>query len=270
MHNLLIKNTYTDPRYLYLPTAAARLLVGVVILRAISSPLFRNVMARAIGGVLLLAIVFASGFKLRELNKKFADTGAIMRNFVEAMHKYGNLVTRDTQFCLLTFPYLPIDIDRNVWATAFLGDVISYVHDEASWGEDDVQFILFVDRDDQRNLNSTWLDIHSVIVDNVDVATTKIIPTLKSAEQIELAAIYDPSWRDPHPDARPLRDFGASAETKTARLEMGQSRNGTPAYSVKVTLKDSVRADADKLFFIYNQGNFELVAPPTGIIELFR
>jgi len=259
-HNLLLTMPYYELRYIYLLTVPVCLFIGVQISRAIFSPRRHNPLIRAFGGIVLLTVIFAAGAKLVELNKRYTETGQIMRRLVTAIEKHKNLMTRETDFFFVTFPFLPIDSNYNVYVTAYLNDAINFAVGESNWTLDDLNFILFVDHSDRRNMKLSRFDSSGAIIENIDVARTKTIPASSSAEEISLASIYDPSWRNPHPTARTLKTLGSAAESRDAFLQIRQSENGVEMAAVTATFKNVRKADGrNKLFVFYNQGEFEII-----------
>jgi len=256
-HNLIFKMPFYETRYLYLLTVPVCLFIGVQIARVIFSPRRRHPLASALGGVILMIVIFAAGAKQVELNKRYVATGQIMRGFIDAIEKHKNLMTRQTHFVFVTFPFLPIDCDYNIYVTAYLSDAINFAVGESNWKLDDLSFLLFVDPADQRQMRLSRIDSSAAVIENVDIAKTKTIPAAASDEEKRLISIYDPSWRDPHPVARSLSAFGPAAETRDAfiRIEPGEKALTT----VTATFNDA-RSGADKenLFVFYNQGQFEI------------
>jgi hypothetical protein len=182
-----------------------------------------------------------------------------MQRLVVAIEKHKNLITKETDFFFVTFPFLPVDSDYNVYVTAYLNDAINFAVGESHWTLDDLNFALFVDHADRRNMKFSRFDSSGVVIENVDVARTKTIPASPSADEISLASIYDPSWRDPHPAARTLRTLGPVAETRHAFLRIKPSETDLETATVTATFKAAERDEGhNKLFVLYNQGEFEI------------
>ncbi len=257
-HNILFKMPYYETRYLYLLTVPLCLFIGVQISRTIFSSR-RRPLLHALGGVVLLSVIVAAGAKSVELNQRYVETGRIMRRFVAAIEKHKNLITKETDFFFLTFPFLPVDSDYNVYVTAYLNDAINFAIGESNWRLDDLNFALFVDHSDRRLMKFSRFDSSGAVIENVDVARTKAIPASPSAEEISLASIYDPSWRDPHPAARTLKTLGPVAETKHAFLRIEPNETNLETATVTATFKATEKAEGhNKLFVLYNQGEFEI------------
>ncbi|MCI0696915.1 hypothetical protein L0337_33535 [candidate division KSB1 bacterium] len=257
-HNILLKMPYYETRYLYLLTVPLCLFIGVQISRAIFSPRRRPLLS-VLGCSVLLTIIFAAGAKLAELNQRYVETGRIMRRFVVAIEKHKNLIMKETDFFFLTFPFLPIDSDYNVYVTAYLNDAINFAVGESNWTLDDLNFALFVDHADRRNMKFSRFDSSGAIIENVDVARTKTIPASPSADEISLASLYDPSWRDPHPAARTLKTLGPAAETRHAFLRIKPSATDLETATVTATFKATKKDEGhNKLFVLYNLGEFEI------------
>lgn len=260
VHNLLFKMPFYDSRYLYLLTVSVCLFAGVLISRAISFPRFRNPAMGALGGIILMMIVFLAGAKLRELNERYVDTGKVMRNFVDAIEKHRNVINEETEFYFLTFPFLPIDSERSIWVTEFLPDLMNFISAEHNWTKDDFKLVFFVDRFEPPNMQFDWSEGSQLVIKNVDATRTKVIPAVPLADEISLASIYDPSWRDPHPAARTLKTLGPTADTRDAFLQIRQSENGLETATVTATFKDTKKDEGhNKLFVLYNQGEFEII-----------
>lgn len=257
-HNILLKMPYYETRYLYLLTVPLCLFIGVQISRAIFSPRRRPLLS-VLGCSVLLTVVFAAGAKLAELNQRYVETGRIMRRFVVAIEKHKNLITKETDFFFLTFPFLPVDSDYNVYVTAYLNDAINFAVGESNWTLDDLNFALFVDHSDRRYMKFSRFDSSGAIIENVDVARTKTIPASPSADEISLASLYDPSWRDPHPAARTLKTLGPAAETRHAFLRIKPSATDLETATVTATFKAAKKDEGhNKLFVLYNLGEFEI------------
>ncbi len=256
-HNLIFKMPFYELRYLYLLTVPACLFIGIQIARMLASPQRRHPLISALGGAILLIIVFAAGAKHLELNKRYIETGQIMRQFVAAVEKHKSLITPETDFVFVTFPFLPIDCDYNVYVTAYLSDAINFAVGESNWKLDDLSFLLFVDPADQRQMRLSRIDSSSMVIENIDAAKTKTIPAALSDDEKRLVSLYDPSWRDPHPTARTLAALGPAAETRDAFLRIGPGENALS--TVTATFKEAGNgAGKEKLFVFYNQGRFEI------------
>jgi len=263
VHNILIRNTYYDPRYLYMPSVGAVIFIALLIMKIGSKRLLQSRLIRTLGGATLLLLVLLSAISLRQLNRRFYETGEVMREFVKTIEENRDLMNREAHLYFLTFPYLPIDIDRHVWVTAVLPDAINFAMDAPRWKLEDMSFGLFIDEASSNDFSIAWHSGSEIEIGNLDLSRAKIITADPISDDLDLTAIYDPSWKDPHPRARSLISLRFPARTEMGTIDARWHDGEHTLGAVKMLIDDTgFMTPKEPVFFIYKANRFVPITPP--------
>jgi hypothetical protein len=197
VHNLLLRNTVYDPRYLYFASAWVCGMLGHH-----WTKWYRSWRASGRGKFLplgaLSVVVAAYGFTTVRASLDYLYSGSIIRKFVQAVEKNQKTLCDAEDIVVVTWPMLHWDTPRHVWISKYLDDIVSHGMGCKSFVDQDVEFYLFAKRsfkggrvtvvDDSTFVVSAcrgWWDLY-------------VLPLNASWEEVELRRVYSRAWRDPH------------------------------------------------------------------------
>ncbi|MDZ7374292.1 MAG: hypothetical protein ONB23_10025 [candidate division KSB1 bacterium] len=253
VHNLLLRNTVYDPRYLYLSSVWICAFGGFLL----ASWLYgrgRGASRLFAMGTLVGTLAVYSAVTWKE-NRDYLYSGSVVRKFVDAIQEKRDMVCKAENVVVVTWPMLHWDTPRHVWISKYLDDIVTHTTSCTRLVDENVDFYFFVARPVEQVTALVVDDSTLLVRDCSDLSRFLVLPTRPSPQELELRKIYSRAWFDPHHRAIDLRSLPHGRTRELVGFEVETSGCEVRIRDPRLTLSHSV-------LVIYTRGRFEIVAGP--------
>jgi hypothetical protein len=260
VNNILITPWQYNTKYLYLPLVGFCIFISQYInelleIKSNSVEWLKKIVFTVIG-----IITITSSYLIIQHNEMIGESGKIMKNVVSSLqNNYQSKISVNNKLIFMTYPFSSVSTRSAMFIYPYMQDVLNYSDNIEGFGKKyNYSFILFSKRGLSENVNITWKDENTFILEGLDIDKYYYMPKNLGLLDEEIKKIYK---RDPpHPILQKFKKIGEQVETDDAVITVvdidPKSNKATMEIQMKVLSENQKQ---NKVYFVYLKDHLEIV-----------